>query len=194
MRRKIERVRSRVATLSPEAGVELRGWLEAQAAEHGLTTLLAHCEDGALWGVIEGGRLLLSAEALGQPGPRLRWETLVQARLFSADAELLLWPGPAGWLARLRDDRAGDETRAIDERQLLWGTRSERPGQIAPPFAELTEGRQGIRHAPPVAAALPANRRAGLLVRHYLGEDADSGAAVIVDSRLVGLDAKGEPA
>jgi CRISPR-associated protein (TIGR03984 family) len=178
--------------LTPDTNQELRAWLAAQAAAYQLRWLLAHSEDGAIWGLHEHAALQLSSDVLPVGARTLRWERLVQARLFGSAAELLLWPGPQGWQARIRHDRAGTGHAVIDEQQLLWGTWSAAPERNSPPFTLLAEGRQGIQHAPPLASELatlpPASeRRASLLVRHYLHED-DSGMTRIADGRLMGVE------
>jgi CRISPR-associated protein (TIGR03984 family) len=170
---------------------DLRGWLERTAIAHDLTWLLANGEDGAIWGVIEGGLLVISSEAFKQNQLRLRWAALAQARLFGARGEALLWPGPGGWQARYRDDTAGTEVSYIDERQLLWGTWSADPTRTVAPFTLLVEGRQGIQHAPPVADGLADGQRARLRVRHYLAESAITGVVQVVDSRLVAVEPHG---
>jgi CRISPR-associated protein (TIGR03984 family) len=185
--RKISSGMSRTAALPVDAAADLRNWLERVAVEHRLTWLLAHCEDGTIWGVVQTGRLELSSEAFPQGALALRWEALVQARLFGEGGEVLVWPGPAGWQARLRDDTGGESVERIDEAHLLWGTASEDPARTVAPFTQLVEGRQGTRHAPPLAGALQGEQRASLLVRHYLEEDVTTGAVHIVDSRLVAL-------
>ncbi|HMQ32725.1 MAG TPA: CRISPR-associated protein Csx19 [Chloroflexaceae bacterium] len=190
-RREIKQVSSRVLAITVAERADLRGWLAGLAAEHRLTTLLAHCEDGAIWGVAERNGLALSAEAFPRGGLDLRWEALVQARLFGPDGEVLLWQGPTGWQARLRDDTAGDPTEHIDEDQLLWGTGSDDPARRAGPFLELVEGRRGIRHAPPLAGELQGAGRGRLRARHYIAADPESGVVRVFDSRLVRLEPAG---
>ncbi|GIV98040.1 MAG: CRISPR-associated protein [Herpetosiphonaceae bacterium] len=185
----MERVRTTTSTsvisLPVDTGRDLRGWLAVQAVEHRLTWLLAHADDGVIWGVRRGdGSLALSCDVFPQGALALRWDTLQQCRLFGEDGELLLWRGPHGWQARLRLDRGGEPISVIDEKQLLWGTqaRESRDG-----FTVLVEGAQGIVHAPPLtveAGSLPSRVR--LLVRHYLGED-HAGVVRIRHSRLVKL-------
>lgn len=181
---------SRVLPVPVNAAGDLRAWLETLAGEHDLMWLLATCEDGTIWGVMDGGRLALSSEAFPRGGLSLRWAALVQARLFGAESELLLWRGPAGWLARLRDDREGEQTKFIDESQLLWGTGSADSSRRSGPFQELVEGRRGIRHAPPVGGMPTEEQRASLRVRHYLAAD-DDGVVRVVDGRLMGLEPTG---
>lgn len=188
--RKIETGHSSVTTFELDGQGELRAQLERLAAQHGLMYLLAHCEDGAIWGLLDGERLALSCEAFPQGGLSLRWEALVQARLFGPAGEILVWPGPTGWQARLRDDRTGEPVEYIDETQLLWGTHSEDPQRTVAPFTLMVEGRRGIRHAPPVADKLRGEERARLRVRHYLVQ-ADDGMVRVLDSRLAALEPTG---
>lgn len=190
MAREITSGPSSVRALAVDHKQELRAWLEGLAAENELTWLLAHCEDGAIWGLVEHGRLALSCEAFPRGGLALRWAALVQARLFGAHGEVLVWRGPAGWLARLRVDGAGEQVKHIDETQLLWGTGSADPTRHSGLFQELVEGRRGIRHAPPIGGMPTESQRAGLRVRHYLAAD-DDGVVRIVDGRLVALESVG---
>ncbi len=201
MKRTIER-RPGVA----ETGMNVEGlpaaadWLRQQAVAHQLVWLLAHADDGVIWGRLDGGRLLTSHEAAQGDEralaccPPLREETLQQARLFAQHAELLLWrDGDNAWHARLiRDAREGEPTTwddALDERQMLWGTRgTPRPHG----FTLLEDGAQGLRHAVPMQLPLAEGgktRPPRLVVRHYL--DKNDPFARIVASRLVGLEEEG---
>ena len=136
------------------------------------------------------------------PGPRLgstsavpdqlRGATLQQARLFGSQAELLIWRGPQDqWQRTLRRDEPGESQEVIDEPQLLWGYVGEDdpPPPESDGFVQLREGSQGIVHAPPLGASAPPTeqRRASLLVRHYLVEDEETGVVRIGHSRLVAL-------
>ncbi len=160
-------------------------WFSKQARDHNLRWLLAHADNGVIWGKLRKGTLHLSSEALMLQGLTLDWGTLQQARLFGLAGEVRVWHGPQGWLARLRRDDAGVSVECLDEKHLLWGTRI---GQSEDGFSEVIEGSQGIIHTPPITVAPNEQRRAALLVRHYLGED-ETGVARIVDSRLVALQA-----
>jgi CRISPR-associated protein (TIGR03984 family) len=195
MRRQIQ---ARAATLErPQAGEisDPSEWLQQQAAAGGFCWLLAHADDGVIWGRLDDGRLLTShdaalgdAEAAGVCPP-LRASTLQQARVFGSAGELLLWrDGEGGWNARIiRDGGAGDLAQwkeAFDEPQLLWGTHGR---QLLQGFTFLEHGAEGLRHAVPLALPLGetgATTPPRLVVRHYLD---DVPFAQIAASRLVEL-------
>jgi CRISPR-associated protein (TIGR03984 family) len=174
----------------------LSGWLTQQAAAYGLTHLLAHADDGVIWGRFDPSGLVTSSDAARAAGaeecsPPLREVTLQTARAFSPAAELLLWRDGAAWLARVIRPAGPGETpdlrEAFDEEHLLWGT-TIRP--LIHGFVLAEHGRQGLRHAPPIdlperpysLAELPLRLR----LRHYVGED-ELGMARVAVSRLVSL-------
>lgn len=191
MARKVEQGTSSVEGAAPEENAELRTWLEAQAPRLQRSAgdplwLLAHAEDGVIWGVLEAGQLALSCDAgaFQQSGLSLRREALQQLRLFGAAAELLLWNGPTGLDGCLRRDGAGTPVEYLDEEYMLWG---DRAGATRGAFREAFEGSQGIYHTPPTRGSLSTFSRSQLHVRHYLGIDPGSGAARIVGSRLIAV-------
>ncbi len=170
---------------------DLRNWLQKQAKEHNLIYLLAHADDGVIWGKLQSdGTLKTSAEAAQGNSiaenicPPLRLRTLQQARLFGKDGELLLWrDGDNVFHARLivdvKDDGATRWKEAYDEPQLLWGTQSV---ALQDGFTLLEDGAQGLRHAVPLQGLDMTKQRVQLLVRHYL---ADEDFARVSVSRLV---------
>jgi CRISPR-associated protein (TIGR03984 family) len=200
--------------LSPSQQIALRDWLMTQAQTYQLRWLLAHDLDGVIWGELRKDTLALSCDdaAFADGQCTLQWETLQQARLFSAAGELLLWYGPhvpesgasitggssEGWQARLfQDDPAASDAPdvggritlldCIDESYLLWGTGAPEPARSG--FRQYVEGAQGISHTPPLTQAPrgATRNRARLSVRHYLQEDADTGELAIGASRLMEL-------
>jgi len=192
--RNIRTCSSTTSTSAVDRSTDLREWLTQQASTLVQATadkscwLLAHCEDGVIWGDLrDDGTLHLSCEAFPVRGLALRWETLQQARLFGKPSELLLWRGPQGWQATLRRDDQGNSVEYIDEAHLLWGNRAR---DSKNGFMQIVEGSQGIVHAPPIDTTPTGDTkreaRARLKVRHYLGED-QAGVARIIASRLVGL-------
>lgn len=188
---------------SPEA---LRAWLEEQAKAHDLTTLLAHADDGVIWGEVRNGKLHLSHGAFPKISPPLRPLSLQQARLFGPNAELLVWRDDRVWRARLlQDERVETGCEYFDEEQWLWGDRWEvREDNPNDCFTLVSEGAEGRRHAVPLNVANTAyfdhaDIDAGrwhplrLVVRHYLAEDPD-GVVYVARSRLVKLCAEERPA
>jgi CRISPR-associated protein (TIGR03984 family) len=171
---------------------DLRVWLESQAKAHSLKWLLAHADDGVIWGLVDNGKLITSDAVLPDVSPPLRAETLQQARLFSESGELLLWRnGDKRWHARLireiQDSDKSDWDEAIDEPQILWGTDAQ---PLNDGFTLMSDGSQGLRHAVPIPVNGNYNgqtRPLRLWVRHYLKDD-DNGFTRIIASRLVKLE------
>jgi len=172
-----------------------RGWMERQPSVGSPGWLLAHADDGVMWGSLIDGVLELTGDHFPAVSPPLRGETLQQARLFGPDAEVRAWrDGPRFRACRL-EDFEDDTGEAFDERHVLWGTRVE---AVSGPFTLVADGGQGLRHAVPLTRVPPggqggdaAGRPLRLTVRHYIGYDPE-GQAFIRISRLVRLDhAKG---
>lgn len=155
--------------------------LSDQAKSHGMRWLLAHADDGVIWGEFRDDELHLSSDPFPGVSPPLRAETLQQARLFGPRSELLLWRDDVICRGRLIQDCAGEPCEYYDEAHLLWGNKAEREKDG---FVLLRQGKEGLRHAPPVSLAdrLPVR----LKVRHYLAYDED-GQAHVVHSRLVAI-------
>ncbi len=189
-------------------------WLQTQAQQHELKWLLAHSDDGVNWGRYDAERqklftsrgvldeqlaltperspLLKELRQADAAIPALRVETLQQARLFAAHAELLLWrDGDQQFHARLirdeTDEAKADWLDAFDEAQMLWGTHG-----IALPegFTLLRDGAQGLRHAVPWLCRMDSavegkTTPPQLVVRHYLARNED--CARVALSRLTCL-------
>ena len=68
----------------------LMAWLTEQAGDYELTTLLAHADDGVIWGKFDQGWQLSSAN-FPDNSPPLRLETLQGCRMFAETAEVYLW-------------------------------------------------------------------------------------------------------
>lgn len=198
MKRTIKAYLAVVEAVAVDEITNVKDWLQGHAAAHNLRWLLAHADDGVIWGRVGANGILVTSRdaAQGQTVlqnvcPPLRAETLQQARLFSEEAELLLWrDGDNTWHARLiRQPVAGETakfTAAIDEPQILWGTD---PQPLDNGFTLMSDGAQGLRHAVPLEVGGRFNemtRPLRLWVRHYLAED-DHGFTQIVASRLVDL-------
>lgn len=197
----------------PEPVGELRdphAWLAQKAQVYGLTHLLAHADDGVIWGRLDAnGRLVTSHDALHNTQaqndrdrrrieaakrslPPLRPETLQQARLFGEQAELFIWrDGDGAWRGRLLRETADGEnpnwSESFDEPQLLWGTHGT---PLEDGFTLLEDGAQGLYHAVPLQVALVEasegrlKQSVRLNIRHYLDYD-EQGQAYVAVSRLV---------
>lgn len=159
-------------------------WLVAQAGRLGLRYLLAHADDGVIWGRVDADGLHTS-HGIVPASPPLRTSTLQQARLFGPAGELLLWREGDGWRARHVADAPGNDNDYIDETQILWGDTAEGDEDG---FTRLRDGSQGMRHAPPiiVTAEQLEHHKLRLCVRHYITENDDSEASITL-SRLVRL-------
>ena len=178
--------------IGPDADeTALRAWLAGQMNEQ-RPWLLAHADDGVIWGKRQpDGKLLLSSDVFDDPARypsvavKLRIETLQEARIFGPGGEVRLWRTDEGFAARLlTDDGIGLEALP-DESHLLW--HQGRPVEVRPEagFALLREGARGQRHAPPL---IPQGRqRPRLVVKHYVDYDSE-GQAYIALSRLVNLE------
>ena len=191
MKRTIQGHPAVVERLSIGSLGDVQEWLQRQAVVYELQWLLAHADDGVVWGRRDNMQLLTSDSVAPRISPRLRLETLQTARLFAEHAELLLWrDGEHFWNARvIRDPQPGETamfTDAIDELTMLWGTD---PQLLENNFTLMSDGAQGLRHVVPLpidGTFHERNRPLRLLVRHYLTEN-DQGFTRIAASRLVNL-------
>jgi len=179
-------------------------WLEKQIEQNqqlNFEYLLAHTDNGVIWGKVKNNKLLLSSHVDPQISPLLIFETLQQVRLFSPKAELLVWRDGDNQLnARIMmsDSVNGEEinfTEAIDEAQILWGTDIEKPknkNNLENEFTLMKEGSQGLRHIVPIKIEgkfYEKSRPLRLLIRHYISEDTN-GFNRIIASRILGLEVK----
>ncbi len=173
----------------------LKDWLKQQAQIYQLTYLLAHAEDGVIWGSfdLDSGRLT-TAEAVFPECyfPKLRLNTLQQCRVFGKAGEVFLWNNNGEWRSRLILESTASELiekqqiGLIPESQILWGTK----GQEKDNFTLLSDGSQGLKHAVPLTGInfgsdeKKLKRPVRLQVHHYFCYDSD-GIARIFMSRLV---------
>ncbi len=155
--------------------VKLKPWLEEKAKDFKLDFLLAHLDDGVVWGKNLGDASLaisreiltkmkpqdnIQMQAAYETAPELRLETLQQARLFGKEAELLLWrDGDNNFHARLIADVTDAATatwlQCFDEPQLLWGTHGipadvESDKELNDQFTLIWEGSQGMHQIIPI--------------------------------------------
>ncbi len=175
-------------------------WLSQQMYERNLKYLLAHADDGVIWGRLDGEELITSHDVAPAYSPPLRAATLQMARIFAPAGEVLIWRDESGaWVGRLIAETALPDatarwTTAFEEKHVLLGTKAEPQKRD---FSLLSEGSQGLCHVVPLnlPKIIDEQRRPlRLVVRHYLTED-DDGFIRVNASRLVDLlapEAKGE--
>ncbi|MBD1930130.1 TIGR03984 family CRISPR-associated protein [Trichocoleus sp. FACHB-90] len=174
----------------------LVSWLKEQARNWKLNYLLAHAEDGVIWGRFDNDHLTTAEKIFYKPEfkvdfPTLRLLTLQQCRVFGQNGEVLLWR--AGETLRSRLVQDNPNTDKILERQILWGTHGEKRDN----FTLLWDGSQGLKHAVPFID-IPLDERNRLinpvrLIAHQYIDYDDSGVARIHLSRLVNLTTEKEP-
>lgn len=178
-----------------DVGSDPVAWLHTQAKPEML--LLAHADDGIIWAKVVVGDdgkadFLFPANNLIAQAT-LRTETLLMARLFNSKQEIFLWRvAEDAWCARRLSDGEGESCEYYEESQVLWGTIVE---QYEGGFACVTEGAQGMRHAPPLDIGKQDwnnQHHLRLNVRHYLCNE--DGWLRVCYSRLVKLEKYKEPA
>lgn len=167
---------------------DLKKWLETQASKYQLNYLLAHAEDGVIWGKFQNGTLETSDSVFPQLA-KLCLLTLQQCRIFGENSEVMLWRDDDKFKARLVEDTHLNKEEYISENQIIWGTQAE---QISGGFTLVSDGSQGLRHAVPlIDIPFDSNQKLyrplRLCVRHYLDEDRETGLVRIYLSRLVNL-------
>jgi CRISPR-associated protein (TIGR03984 family) len=164
---------------------QLLAWV-AEQMKNGGKWLLAHCDDGVVWGKRGANNDLVTSHQFAPTlSPPLRLITLQQAFVFGPRGEARLWRGEMNWEERaMQGDPTGDH---IDEDHILWGTEQvrlfEREG-----FTHVRERRQqGMEHVVPIKVSPQelAQRRLKLRVRHFIHRDPETGEARIFFSRLV---------
>ena len=167
----------------------LRDWLEGKAKKHNLRYLLAHAEDGVIWGRFDDGGLRTSGDGdVFDQLAKLRSHTLQQCRIFGKSSEVMLWKIGKGWKARSIDDTNAPDCLP-DEHQILWGTKIEKEKDG---FTLVADGQEGLKHAVPLIN-IPFDqsknlyRPLRLTVRHYLDEEPNTGIVRVYLSRLVNL-------
>lgn len=176
------------------ANFDIKTWLEAQASQYKLKFLLAHAEDGIIWGKFQDGNLI-TADSVFSQFAKLRKLTLQQCRIFGEHSEVMLWKADDsdnGFKARLIENQDMDKKECIHEYQILWGTHGDKRDSEG--FTLLWDGKQGLKHAVPFTDIElekdgKLKKTVRLQVNHYVDYD-DAGVARIYLSRLVNLTAK----
>ncbi len=146
--------------------------------------LLAHCDEGVVWGRRDGDRWALSGSAFPRVSPALTRHGVQQLRVFGEEGELLVWRHDGELRARWLAEQGGDVPAAMrpaDEERLLLGESRESVGCFT-----LLEDATGARQAVPFAQ-VKKGRHPTLRVRHYFERDGESGAVRVAASRLVAV-------
>jgi len=175
-----------------QTDAELMKWLGARMSRQ-RPWLLAHADDGVIWGRYEDDQLITSHDIVPDISPELRIITLQQAFLFGGRDEVRLWREDDQWLARRingeKDKEWLDAKECFNEAQVLWGTEARHIDRDRQ-FTHVREkSQQGMDHVVPliVEDADLENRALKLCVRHYFDYDKQTGEARIALSRLVGF-------
>jgi len=178
-----------------------RAWFEAEARQSSLgekAWFLAHTTDGVIWGRFQDGALLLSSDASlsadGEAAPNIKLpaldaKNLQDAYLFGERAEVRVWRDGKDFKAAHTEDAGFDPQTMLDERCLLWGDYVV-PMDVGQGFSLLEHGRQGLRHAVPVALTpkMKLETPLRLVVRRYFVYEKNHGQARLAVARLVRLE------
>lgn len=171
-------------------------WLESATADDtqgddDLVWLLAHCDDGVVWGRRDRVRWRLSSEVFPGSSPVPSRENVQQLRLFGPLREVLIWRTDTGFLGRELMDREvelSDPLRPQDQEYLLVGERVQLAARDG--FTLVSDAR-GARQAVPLVCTDDTfgtgenpRRPLRLEVRHYFSTD-DMGLLRATASRLV---------
>lgn len=170
------------------------------------TYLLSFHDDGVVWGKVNTNGELVTSDSLNDPRfPTFREVTLQECRLFSEQGELHIWRnGNGGFKGSLFIQSENSEIESIEEKQVLWGTRTESGDDE---FTIVADGSEGLRHAFPRKVIDERfkvkddkgkvlknekgedirKRPLRLCVKHYLDYDED-GCAYTSLSRLVNVE------
>lgn len=160
--------------------------LEDRAVKGKYEYLLAHLDDGVVWGSVKDDLLKLSSP------PELRIETLWELRLFGETSEWHAWRVEDQWFACTVADNVDKsiEMKALDEQYILWGTDPAEGEAPKEGFYPVQEADLGIMHSPPIEMK-NGRHSLKLSVRHYLDND-ETGSVYVKLSRLMGLSNGGE--
>lgn len=178
---------------APHDNEAVAQWLGEQAKTE-RPFLLAHADDGVIWGKWTDGRLQIAHEiARNSPAadisPELRGVTLQQAFVFGPGSEVRLFHDELGvWQAREIVDPGSEDI--IPEVQMLRGDQVK----LALPhgFTHIRDRRQqGLDQIIPIGVTdqdFTQGRFPRLRVHHLLDYDETSGEARIALSRLVNIE------
>ncbi len=169
----------------PENDEAVRDWLAKQISPDN-PYLLAHADDGVIWGRKSGDQFLTSHEIAPDISPKLRGLTLWQAFVFGEKSEIRLFRDE---LENWKAVEISDGEDFFDEDQILWGDKVVK--QTANGFTHLrSQVKHGMDHVPPTAISeTDINKEKNIFprlkIRHIIEYDRETGEARIGLSRLV---------
>lgn len=157
------------------------------------TWLLAHCDDGVIWGERRQSGWCLSSSAFPEVSPPLVRSRIQELRLFGRDCELLLWRTGDGlrgrWLTDAIHDGATGALSPKDEIILLLGNRAVGPSQDG--FTLVAEASGSCQAVPLLCNDSEfrdgRNWPLRLRLRHFFSSDPYSGVVRVSATRFVGV-------
>lgn len=180
----------RIESLDREASMAWLDWVLGNGASPiafgDPAWLLCHADDGVTWGRLERGAWKLGSTAFPDLCPVPFDVCIQELRVFSREAEVLLWRMVDGLRGRiLRDGDPGLDdgpTRPADEERLLLG---DHVGEHKDGFTRVGDGTGAEQALPLRARKGPSSSWPRLCVRHYFARDAETGGVRVVATRLV---------
>lgn len=158
---------------------------EAQA-DTGFTPAwaLALCTDGVTWGRLEDTGWVMGDTHYKDLCPRVTLENLLELRIFGKNGELLLWREDSRLSGRILIDQDSSELHypPLKEKHILLG---EPTGDYRGSFSRM-RNKAGCEQALPLI--IKNGARCRLIIKHYMTQDAETGAVRITASRLSGLE------
>ena len=188
-----------LSSLLEDACREWIGWVSGERMAppevEDFPWLLAHCDDGVVWGWHDskGAGWRLSSQVFPDLSPPILVLNLRELRLFGPQAEVLIWRAGDGFQGRILREKADissdDPARPADEDRVLLGDRIVASGQ-ADGFTRVGDGK-GAEQAVPLKLQekdfLEGRWPLRLKIRHYVETDRDTGILRVVATRLVSL-------
>ena len=186
---------SRVAgcQIEPLDHLACKAWLDHALGHAGAPAdlgnhawVLCHSDDGVTWGRRGGEGWHLASTVFPDLCPVPSETGLQEMRVFSPEAEVLIWRTEESLCGRvLRDTSPGDVQEALrpdtEDRLLLSGRVSERRDG----FTRVCNGAGAEQILPLRVAEGPSSRWPRLRVRHYFARDDKTGCVRVAATRLV---------
>jgi CRISPR-associated protein (TIGR03984 family) len=152
------------------------------------TWLLCHCDGGVTWGRLDGQQWHLGSAAFPDICPNPAEPSIQELRVFSREAEVLIWRDGDVLLGRTLTDSAlgerADPVAPHDEARLLLGggVVDERDG-----FTRVKDAAGREQALPLAGLRRPWTEWPRLHVRHYFTRDEQTGSVRVAATRLVEL-------